>query len=506
MIHSNLARRGFFQLISAVAASVLAPSAEAAKPALPQIDRTRVKQRKPYVAIQVGVVSFVDEGTDKVLDIFQEKAHINTLWLNTFTYERGTGGRQIPGHPLPDHGVQAYDTDYHGGAFYDYDPGFFRHTVLDDFRAPDYNRLNILKEVLPKAKARGMDVVAWDYNNVDPSMPAKMKNYELVVEVDVYGRRTNTACFNNENYRNFLFAKIEDLLKTYPDLSGIAWGCERQGPLMNMIGGGWTTPFITCFCSDCLRKGRQRGISTERARTGYIELGKLFDAARKGQRPTDGYFISFWQLLLEYPEILSWEKLWTDSYHEVRSEIYGVAKAIAPEKPLGWHIMHNATLSPFYRAEEDYRETKRYADFVKAVTYNNCGGPRMVAFLNRLAATLFHDAKPADILPLYYKIMDYDEAPLDKLAATGLSADYVYRETKRATAGVNNEIPVYPGVDIDIPTGANEKQTKPDDVRNAVKAAFAAGAAGVILSRKYSEMRLANLEGAAHGLRDAGVV
>jgi len=506
MNDTNLARRRFFQLISAAAASVLASSAEATKPALPQIDRTRVKQRKPYVAIQVGVVSFVDEGTDKVLDIFQEKAHINTLWLNTFTYERGTGGRQIPGHPLPDHGVQAYDTDYHGGAFYDYDPRFFRHTVLDDFRAPDYNRLNILKEVLPKAKTRGIDVVAWDYNNVDPSMPAKMKNYELVVEVDVYGRRTNTACFNNENYRNFLFGKIEDLLKTYPDLSGIAWGCERQGPLMNMIGGSWTTPFITCFCSDCLRKGRQRGISTERARTGYIELGKLFDAGRKGQRPTDGYFISFWQLLLEYPEILAWEKLWTDSYHAVRSEIYGVAKAIAPEKPLGWHIMHNATLSPFYRAEEDYRETKRYADFVKAVTYNNCGGPRMVAFLNRLAATLFHDAKPADILPLYYKIMDYDEAPLDKLAATGLSADYVYRETKRATAGVNNEIPVYPGIDIDIPTGANEKQTKPDDVRNAVKAAFAAGAAGVILSRKYSEMRLANLEGAAHGLRDAGVV
>src|SRR5215472_7153545 len=290
MNDTNLARRRFFQLISAAAATVLASAAEAAKPALPQIDRTRVKQRKPYVAIQVGVVSFVDEGTDKVLDIFQEKAHINTLWLNTFTYERGTGGRQIPGHPLPDHGVQAYDTDYHGGAFYDYDPRFFRHTVLDDFRAPDYNRLNILKEVLPKAKTRGIDVVAWDYNNVDRSMPAKMRNYELVVEVDVYGRRTNTACFNNENYRNFLFGKIKDLLKTYPDLSGIAWGCERQGPLMNMIGGSWTTPFITCFCSDCLRKGRQRGISTERARTGYIELGKLFDAGRKGQRPTDGYF------------------------------------------------------------------------------------------------------------------------------------------------------------------------------------------------------------------------
>jgi len=39
-----------------------------------------------------------------------------------------------------------------------------------------------------------------------------------------------------------------------------------------------------------------------------------------------------------------------------------------------------------------------------------------------------------------------------------------------------------------------------------VKAAFRGGADGVILSRKYSEMRLANLSGAGAGLREAGVV
>jgi len=86
----------------------------------------------------------------------------------------------------------------------------------------------------------------------------------------------------------------------------------------------------------------------------------------------------------------------------------------------------------------------------------------------------------------------------------GLSADYVLRETKRAIAGVGGEIPVYPGIDIDIPTAADEKRTTPEDVRQAVKAAFAAGADGVVLSRKYSEMRLANLAGAGQGLREAG--
>src|SRR2546430_3153867 len=49
----------------------------------------------PMIGIQVGAVSFVDEGTDKVLDGFQELAAINTLFLATFTYGRGIAGRQL---------------------------------------------------------------------------------------------------------------------------------------------------------------------------------------------------------------------------------------------------------------------------------------------------------------------------------------------------------------------------------------------------------------------------
>ena len=38
-------------------------------------------------------------------------------------------------------------------------------------------------------------------------------------------------------------------------------------------------------------------------------------------------------------------------------------------------------------------------------------------------------------LQFYYKIMNYDkEAPYEKLAAMGLSSDYVFQETKRVIA------------------------------------------------------------------------
>jgi hypothetical protein len=63
---------------------------------------------KPIIGIQIDAVSFLDEGTEKVLDILQEKAGVNTLFMGAFSYGTGITGRQIEGHPFPDHGVQQY--------------------------------------------------------------------------------------------------------------------------------------------------------------------------------------------------------------------------------------------------------------------------------------------------------------------------------------------------------------------------------------------------------------
>ena len=348
-----------------------------------------------------------------------------------------------------------------------------------------------------------MDFVAWDYNNAFPLMMQTIPNMVEVAETDVYGRRTTSPCFNHPEYRAFLTGKIESLFSGYPaEVNGVAWGCERMGPLQNMIGGGWSTKGISCFCQYCEAKARERDVSVERAKTGYRRLDQLFGAAAKDQRPADGYFVSFWRLLLEFPEILSWETLWTDSYHEVRSELYGTGKTLAPEKPFGFHIMQNMTFSPFYRAEEDYSQTMNYSDFLKLATYNNAAGPRLAGYLDRLSETVFHDASPKDFLSFYYKIMNYQEGPYDQLHISGLTADYVTRETRRAIEGVQGKVKIYPGIDIDVPTALTDKRTKPNDVRHAVRAAFGAGADGVVLSREYVEMWLANLSAAGDTLRE----
>jgi hypothetical protein len=97
--------------------------------------------------------------------------------------------------------------------------------------------------------------------------------------------------------------------------------------------------------------------------------------------------------------------------------------------------------------------------------------------------------------------MNYQEGPYETLNTSGLSPDYLAREVKRARAGSGPNVKLYPGIDIDVPTRQTDKRTQPDDVRRSVRAAFEAGADGVVLSREYVEMRLANLSAAGDTLR-----
>lgn len=111
------------------------------------------------IGIQVGAVSFVDEGTPKVLDGFREMAAIDTLFLATFTYGRGIGGRMPRGSPLPDHGKQEYDDNYHGGNFATPHAQYYGGTSIAPQKAPDHPDYDLIADVLPQAHRRGMKVI-----------------------------------------------------------------------------------------------------------------------------------------------------------------------------------------------------------------------------------------------------------------------------------------------------------------------------------------------------------
>jgi hypothetical protein len=454
------------------------------------------------IGIQVGAVSFLDEGTDKVLDNFAGMANIDTLFLATFTYGRGIGGRQPRGTPLPDHGKQEYDDNYHGGNFATPHAQYYKNTSIAPQKAPDHPDYDVIADVLPRAHKRGMKVICWYEDVFRKDVPG----LEKALEVDLHGQPQARVCYRNPNTLNFWLGLTEDYLRSY-DVDGLMFGSERQGPLNNALGashGGGPSPETAgCFCTHCVAAAKREGINVERARTGYQELERWIAAMKANRRPTDGAFVTFWRLLVEHPEVLAWERLWNEGLRDTYRAMYRKAHEIAPQKPMGWHVWHTNSFAPFYRAEQDYQLFSQYSDFLKVVMYHNCGGPRMARYIRNVNSTLFADLTPEQTTEFTYRVQQYSsEAPLDKLSTAGLSADYVRRETSRAVSGVGSKTKIWPGIEIDIPTGENEKKTTPEDVYEAVKATFAGGAHGIILSRKYSEMKLDNLRAAGRAIRD----
>ena len=456
----------------------------------------------PMVGMQVGAVSFLDEGVEETLDVFQKDGAVNTLFVATFTYGRGIAGRQVPGQPLPDHGKQQYDTDtFYGGCYTKVNPKYFADTVFKDFRAPDLGNYDVLESVLPEARKRGLKTICWFEDVFRKDLP----HIDQLQEKELSGENAVTLCFNNPNYRAWLLGMVENWASTY-DIDGIMWGSERQGAFSNMLdsraGSPGSPSRVTCFCQYCQAKARERGINPERAQKGFMELSKFVEASRKSQRPADGYYVSLWRLMLYYPELLAWEMLWTQSLRDTYAAIYTKIKEVKPSLQVGWHIWHNNSFNPIYRAEQDLPAIAPHSDFLKIVIYNNCGGERLADYVRNVGGTLYGDIPQDELLQFHYRVLNYQERGLAEIPFTGLTSDYVYRETKRAHEDLQGtKTLLWPGIDIDIPTEPSHSRCTPDGVRDAVLAAFRGGADGVLLSRKYSEMKLANLRGAGDAVK-----
>jgi len=454
--------------------------------------------------IQIGAVSFVDEGVDAVLDILQKRGSINTIFLTTFTYGRGLAGRQIPGQPFPDHGSKDSDEKtFHGGNYATVHPEFYKNTILQNTRATEHGNLDIVAAVLPAAKKRGMKVFCSVEDQWRPDVPGVTE----CAEVDLQGRKTNTLCLFHPDVRAFWKGLVNDLCSSY-DIDGILFFNERNGPLLNALGASHFQQIdssrATCFCEHHQRAAKQQGINVERAKQGYQKLDQLVQASLRGERPSDGYYVEFQRLFLHYPEIIAWDRLFDLGKHEVLAEVHAAVKTVNKNLQVGFHIEHVNSFNPFFRATRSYEELATKADFLKVVAYNNCGGERYANFIKNIGSTIFRDVPPEELMRFNNYLLNYgNEAPLSELATEGLSADYVFRETKRAIDGVKGKCLILPGIDLGIPTRANSRKGSPGDAYAATLAAFKGGAHGVILSRKYSEMDLADLDAAGRAIRES---
>jgi len=472
----------------------------------PQIEK--IKARKS-IGIQIGPVSFMDEGVEETLDILQEKGAINTLYIGTFSYDRGIVGRQIPGGKFPDHGVRKSDEDhFHGGNYATPHAGFYKNTRIKGelLKAPDFGDTDILEKVLPSAKKRGLSVYACVQDGFN--YPADTAVFKEFYEVNPGGQKKGAMCFYQPDVREFWKAVSVDLCTSY-DIDGILLFNERGGPFLNALGASHNQSIassqVTCFCEHHRKAAETQGIDFERTKEGYRKLDAFVQASLSGNRPADGYYVEFERLMFAYPEVYAWNQLFDSGKSRVLADVYEAVKNVKKNQQVGFHIEHVNSFNPFYRATRNYADMAKIADFLKVVVYDNCGGERYASFIRNAGSIVFRDVPPDELMRFNNYLLNYseNEASMIDLPMTGLSPDYVYRETRRALDGVGGQCDILPGIDVNIPTGRNSKTAKPEDTYVATMAALKAGAQGVILSRKYSEMMLANLAAAGRAVRDA---
>jgi hypothetical protein len=398
-----------------------------------------------------------------------------------------------------------------------------------------------LGRVCEAAASRGIGVYAhnlayecatlgyWPATKDSRDMSARiLRNFSVAAQIDIFGRKSFRVCTNHPDYRQFYFSLIEDQLRHYP-IEGIKWNLERNGPLSSVLVGNYAADFRyrkplapVCFCPHCLEEARRRGINTDRAKQGWMELLQFSERSWRAARvsgdpfagdgpvlggmtetatPPDGYFITFLRIIMRYPEILMWNQMWYDSLLEFTAQAYGLVKLVGPERKFGIHVWHHRAFSIFERAMYDYSEMRRYADWIKPKMDHTCAGFRFNQDSRRYIQALFPDRNRERAYQAWCTMLGWEEElPLDDLPAGGMSLAYLRRDTASAVAAVAGEIPIYPGIGIDMPSPT--RAYTEDSIAEALRTVYEAGAQGVLLTRNYLEMNKAHMAAAGRAIAE----
>jgi hypothetical protein len=504
----TMPRRGFIQKAAGVAMAAglgigQTPSARARQaagepaanpaPAIPKAPANNL------VGIQMGPHTLLDEGIEHALDLIQETAAINAL----FVYSHAYGGdlKKDPRILAQDHGIVPPDqrnrnlplvwVRQHDEYFKD---TTLRHPKVD--ASFDYHDHDLFKELVEPARKRGMKI----FPRILEAGPRGIENYSKVTTVTANGNRTQTACWNHPEYKAFWNATAEDLFRSY-DVDGFQWGAERASPLARLIQGG-NENSATCFCEFCLARGKAQGIDPERARQGFTDALAYVRGLRAGNpKPADGAAAGFFRILLRHPEILAWEYQYRLSREEIMQGMYDTIKKIKPDAQIGWHVDHWATSMDFIgRSAMTYAELAPWSDYLKIVVYHAVAGPRIESWVGNEQRSILHDLTRDEALDLHYELFGYDKTLMpkpDHPASAATWPDYVFRETARSVGGAEGKTKIYPGIGFNLPGAPDD----PETIYATVLKSYQAGAEGIVASREYEEMTVPNLKAVGRAVR-----
>jgi len=464
----------------------------------------KLNMTNTFVGIQIGAISFIDEGVEAVLDVLQNRGGINALLISALSWSRGNAGRAAYG--FPDHGVQAAD-DLQGGAFYDPNPDYYEATTQKKFVAPDplYTGFDTLAHIIPAAKSRGMKVYTYYCETSSSAIRHVWQpGFHQLLDRDHWGKTATRPSLLNPNYRSWWRSVIDDWFSNH-ELDGMLWGIERQSPLMDIFRADSSTGFDEYFVAEA----HACGIDVQRAIEGYRKIDLFLQGVRKGDRPRDGVFVTLLRHLLHAPEVLLWEKMWLDAHQALYHEVAGMIRFSDPKNEVGlgiWQLIN--TYNPYLKAQYDQSDYAQYADWLKPVLYNTPAGARFANFSDSWQKGVLADATPNGAYNALATILNLDEfiAPRNEAPMAGFKPDYVKQWTENLIADTGGKCKVYPGIGVGVGDGGASKPITPEEVKAGIHAAFEGGGAGVLISRNYSEAELRNIDAVGEALRERGLI
>ncbi|MFH1486319.1 MAG: hypothetical protein ABIH46_09630 [Chloroflexota bacterium] len=471
--------------------------------------------------VQIGPTSFIDEGVDRVIQVTRDEAGLSGLLVATYSWSEATAARSF--RHFVEGRRRGPDYEFSGGLYITPDPQCYKDTGIkvSQLRVQDapFKDIDILEQVLKPCQQAGLKVYAALWLLGEPEYADRLDPVlHSGTEVDVWGQPVDKVfphrwlvrpiirhCFNNPDYRAFHRGLVQNHLRNYPLDGLLVAPHERYGPIETALISG-TAP--TCFCSYCINKGKSRGIDVDAAAVGLQQLYEFASQARSEsyQRPVDGHLSTLLRLLLAYPEILAWEKLWYESVEEYLKELYLTAKRARPEAKVGLHVWQGASWALFHRAETYYGHLAECADWIKPVLYDAPAGIRfLTTYAKPFQQTVLRDLDFERVVALLIELMGLD-APADSeaLSRAGFGPSYIEKETTRAVATVQGKALIYPGLGIDVEPPPNSGLEYPrqsvEDVEAGARAAARGGAKGVVLSVNYSQMRDSSLRAVGRAL------
>mgnify|MGYP001156813139 CR=1 FL=1 len=464
-----------------------------------------------FVGMQIGPISFVDEGVEQVLDTLQNQIGVNALLLGTVSWLGLKIGRSISSDidGWPDHGVPEVST-VEGGSYLTPRPEYYKNTFISNFRAPDKEMRNrdILDMVIPSAHKRGMKVIPelmeplFKYAGHGSGNTVPIPNLPQCLEVDHLGRIGSDPCLENPAYRYWWYSLIEDHCRNY-EIDGLMWCNERRSPLDHLISGS----AATCYCTYCVRRLHEAGIDVEATRRACAALYTFFQRARGGETFVDGSLIEFFRILLENPEALIFERHWIKRNKDLDRELYGITKWCNPEIEFGLNVWNRNHLNPIRKAQWPWAEVIDYADWVKPITYQHQTGQVYVNEMSDFYKSFLRDYEPQILTPIMHQLLGLNEPGWNELIAEGMGAkSYVGGQCKDTVTALKGKLPVYMGIGVDAPRVKTEQaKCTPEIVYQSVLATYESGGSGVIFSPNYASMNLSNLEGASRALNELGM-